>query len=618
MFVEDTDPTLSIDGGKLGRFYRLPENKTDYSHYSKKDFITELHEGIIFPSITTVLDVLNAPYLQQWAANMASKEAVRVGVKWPYKYADSPEKAYKYLRYLHVRDLRAAADRGTRIHKILELLAQGKPLTMFTLTDDDKACIVAWEKFIKDFQPVFLYQELTGFGKTSTGLKYGGTTDFIANIEGINVAGDYKCSTLDTPILMADGTTKQAGDIKEGDRIVAWTHKRNLHVAKVAWTADNGKHDIVSITTEFGQKLHVTKEHPILVNRKNKLGWVKAADVEEGDFAHLATGWNHNPHRESIDWGYRVSPYAIGVVWAILNTLTSTKATAKDTYVLHENISTVARGELDRLGIKHENNIIHKKDLIFALERNKPENDTTVPFLELFNSANIPQHVFAADVNAQEGFISGVREIFSVRGKNAKECVINLSSQEAIEQLQQLYLNLGVSTQREYSEHETEPDVGLVEDGQALRVPHFNADEIIKHGPIATMITRKKITEAQQTIAIEVEEAHTHVTGGLITHNTTRSGLHNGVALQLTAFKNTTQAYPDHAQPVPTPQIDTGLALHISPEGYKVMEVNTSKEAWTIFESMREMWFYYAFEGMLDPQTKVLTRTLKSPKDLLV
>ena len=613
---DDSGPKLSIDAGRLGRFYRTPENTKDYSGYREKDFIKEVNSGILFPSITTILNVLAAPYLQQWAANLAAKEAVRVGRTWPENYIVKPDAAYDYLRYMHLKDLRFAANRGTRIHKILELLGQGKSLSNFTLSDDDRKCISSWEKFVKDLSPTFEFQELTGFGTTRNKLKFGGTTDFIANIGGIKVAGDYKCSTLDTPVLMVDGTSKNAGDIVQGDKIVAWTAKKNLHSTTVAWTADNGVHNVVSLGTEYGQKLKVTKEHPILVNRKNKLCWVRAEDIVVGDLAHLATGWNHNPHRESTKWTHRVSPYAVGVIWAIVNTLVKSPTKRKTVFNVNPNISKVSEHELGLLGIKIEDGLVWKKDLISALNRNKAEG-TETPFLSIFTSTRIPEEIFSSKVWVQEGFVSGVREIFSQRGKNDKESLITLSSNEATTLLQQLYLNLGIVTQRECSEYEVKQIGGLAEDGLALKVPYFNADEIIKHGPSVTMITKKEITSPEPTVAIEVEESHTHITGGLITHNTTRSGLHNSVALQLTAFTRTDTVYPNLSQAVPTPKIDKAIALHISPTNYKCVEVDISDDSWDIFKSMRDIWFYYAFEGKLDAQRNVLgKKSIRSSKDL--
>lgn len=614
MTEEFAAPQLAIDAGKVGRLYRTPGDATDYTGYNRKDFAALVHEGKLFPSITTVLNVMNAPYLIQWAVNMAAEEAVRVGVKWPERFQQEPRKAYSYLRSRHTQDLNQASNRGTRKHYIFETLGKGKSLNL-TLDDDDRACIAAWEGFVKAFSPTFRYQELTGFGTTRSGLKVGGTTDFIADIEGMTVAGDYKCSTLDTPILMGDSTYKKASDIRAGDRIVAWSSAKNLHVATVAWTADNGVHPITSLTTQYGQNLRVTGNHPVLVNRHNKLSWVKAEDIQEGDNVHLATGWNHNPHRPSQEWTRRVSSYAVGVIWAILNDSANIDNKRKTIFHVHDGVRKVAKKELQLLGLIDNDAdlsndtpvIIKKKDVVAALNRNN-SSKTAMPFPELFESPRIPQEIFGTTVSAQEGFLSGVREVFGVRGKDVTDYTITLSSEEAVDDLQHLYLNLGVTTQREEN---TETKISN------LRVPKINTDELIKHGPLTTKIVKVEKQAEEPTVAIEVDGAHTHVTGGIITHNTTRSGLHNPVSLQLTAFARTHSISPDNIQLLPTPKIDKGIAVHISPAGYKVQPVSISDASWDVFQALREAWYYYAFDGITEPGEPSLKKAVRTPQDLL-
>lgn len=614
MTEEFEAPQLAIDAGKVGRLYHMPQDTTDYTGYARKDFATLVKEGILFPSITTVLNVLNAPYLIQWAVNKSAEEAVRVASRWPERFREDPRKAYSYLRSLHTVDLNQASNRGTRKHYIFETLGKGKNLNL-TLDDDDIACIKAWEQFVKIFEPEFLYQELTGFGSTREGLNFGGTTDFIAKIEGMTVAGDYKCSTLDTPILLADGTYKNAVDIREGDKVVAWSAKRNLHISTVAWAGDNGVKDIYTLTTQYGQKLRVTGNHPILVNRHNKLGWVKAQDVVEGDNVHLATGWNHNPHRESEKWTRRVSPYAVGVIWAIINDAANANSKRKTLFDVNPEILKVAKRELQLLGLIETDAdlsqdtpvVIKKRNIVAALNRNNP-NKSDTPFLEIFESDRIPQEIFGTNVNDQEAFLSGVREIFASRGENVTEYVIKLATENAVDDLQHLYLNLGVTTERE---------TGVNNEITNLRVPKINSDELIKHGPLATKIVSVVQDAAEPTVGIEVEGAHTHVTSGIITHNTTRSGLHNPVSLQLTAFKNTDHISPDNVQLLPTPQIDQGIAVHISPEGFKVALASTSEESWDVFQSLRSAWYYYAFDGLTSPGNPSLKKYVKTPQALL-
>lgn len=605
--LDDDAPQLSIKATDKIRLYREPTDHLDYASYKLKDYEKAVHKGQLFPSITTVLDVVNSPFLIQWAVNMAAKEAINVGQNWPESFNTKPEKAYQYLRSLHTRDLNQSSNRGTRKHKIFELLGKGKNLSM-QLDDDDKGCIKSWEQFVKDFGIDFHYQELSCIGKTEKSLKYGGTTDFTGQSDGINMAGDYKCTTLETEILLENGTTKKAKDVKEGDRIVAWTAKKNLHISTIAWVADNGEQEIVELITSHGQKLEVTKEHPILVNRKNRLQWVQAANITKNDTAYLAVGWNHNPHRAHTEWAHKVSPYAVGVIWAILN---YSKAKTKGGYQINPNISKQGKNELSLLGIIEENTenlIIKRSSILKALNRNNKNKNT--PFMELFTEQNIPEEIFATTTIAQEGFLSGVKEIFINHVENAEECVIPLATEEATRSLQQLYTNIGVITQRQADNNK-----GF---NNTLTVPTVNSDELTKHGPVATHIVSKKLQPKQPTIAIEVEESHTHITNGLITHNTTRSGLHKTVAPQLTAFLRSERIIPNTKEaPLPTPKLDAGLAVHISPEKYEVRLANTDDTMWEVFQALREAWAYYAFDGRLQPDRNALSKPLKNINDLI-
>ncbi len=612
---EGSSPKLSIDLPKpIGRVYREPSNTKEY----KRNEIPEaIYNGELVPSITNVLDVKNIPYLQQWAATKTAREAIRIGQRWPEKFRTDAIAAERYLKNLHNEDLKAAATRGTNVHQAMELLALGQKIPN-TLTEDERKCVISGEKFFSDFNPIFKHVEVTGFGTTSSGLKFAGTTDFIADFSlskqrTITVAGDYKCTTLNTPILLENGGHKLAKDIAEGDKIVAWSPTRQLHIAEVAWVSDNGKQPIVKLRTEHGQTLNVTKEHPILVLRDKKLEWVQASEIRDGDIAHLASGWNHNPNRVFSEWDFKVSPYAVGVIWAIINSLTTAKE-KNNIFLLPPTITKLALSELKHLGIKAEGGIVLREELIAALGRNIGEGK--IPFLELFSSPGIPADIFTTSITAQEGFLSGVREIFMNRKMFPEDCVIHLSTLDAVEDLQQLYLNLGIATHRGLKSHKlVEPDS---KEELFVRVPKINSEEVSTHGPVASKIVYAQLMEPEQTIAIEVEGSHTHVTAGIITHNTTRSGLHASVAIQLNAIARTQTISPDDKTLIPTPKIDTAIAVHLSPKRYEVVEVEISDEAWNIFEALRALWIYHAFDGDLTLNKNVLLRTLASPKDFLL
>jgi len=607
---QGSSPKLSIDLPKpIGRVYREPENTKEYK---RAEIPEALYSGELMPSITNVLDVKNIPYLQQWAATKTAREAIRVGQRWPEKFKYDAVAAERYLKSLHIKDLETSAIRGTNVHGAMELLALGQKIPN-GLTEDERKCVVSGEKFLSDFNPIFKHVEVTGFGTTSTGLKYAGTTDFIAEIQKILMAGDYKCTTLNTQVLLENGGHKLAKDLVEGDRIVAYTPQKNLHIAKVAWVADNGVQAIVKIRTEHGQTLNVTKEHPLLVLRDKKIEWVQASEVRYGDIAHLASGWNHNPNRIYNEWDYKVSPYAVGVVWAIVNSLTTAKE-RKDIFLLPPTVTKLALNELKHLGIKAKDGIVRREELIAALGRNI--GDSKIPFLELFTSSRIPEDIFTTSITAQEGFLTGVREVFMNRKMFPDDCVIHLSTLEAVEDIQQLYLNLGVATHRGLNSHKL-----LELDSKEelfVRVPQINSDDVFTHGPVPSKIVFAQLVEEEPTIAIEVEGSHTHVTSGIITHNTTRSGLHASVAIQLNAIIRTQFISPDDITLIPTPKIEKAIAVHLSPKRYEVVEVEVSDEAWEIFEALRSLWLYHAFEGDLRLNQNVLLRTIEKPQDFLV
>lgn len=200
-----TDPKLSLTtSGKIGRLYQTPSENLAFNH-EKKIMAKKAHEGVqaglLFPSITNVIGCMSKD-LEGYATFMMSK-AIREG-------KNTNEASKEYIVH---RD--AAGARGTRVHGAIEdFIAAGYADEQKWLTDDSymlipsfKAMIVnnrlhsdlvywaAFINFITDYAPVFTHQEATVYGETSTGLKYAGTTDFVAVIAGKTYVGDWKTSS---------------------------------------------------------------------------------------------------------------------------------------------------------------------------------------------------------------------------------------------------------------------------------------------------------------------------------------------------------------------------------------------------------------------------------------
>lgn len=72
-------------------------------------------------------------------------------------------------------------------------------------------------------------------------------------------------------------------------------------------------------------------------------------------------------------------------------------------------------------------------------------------------------------------------------------------------------------------------------------------------------------------------------------NKTTKSGVHAEVALQLSAYERADYILlPDGTQ-VPIPSIDAAAVLHLRPEGWKLVPIQTSDDAFKTFLALKEV-----------------------------
>ena len=185
-----TTPRLAINTG-YGRLYRLPSTPAE----NVEDWRASVESGLLVPSVTNVIGVMDKPYLQAWHAKLAAEEAVAVVMEHPNLVAEKPEKAQKWFKEAAKRYTEGAADIGDRVHDSVERLSRGEE--DFTADEDIEAFVTSWKKFVKEFEPEFLHLEATCYGWVPADddgppLGYAGTADFIARIRGKVVVGDYK------------------------------------------------------------------------------------------------------------------------------------------------------------------------------------------------------------------------------------------------------------------------------------------------------------------------------------------------------------------------------------------------------------------------------------------
>ena len=160
-----TTPVLAENVKGKGRHYRHPETEE------------------LVPSVTNIIDVLSKPALPRWAAKETAQAA------WKMRHsldAMGETEAVDVLKGSPWRNSGRAADRGTSIHDYLEAAAGGRHVELSGEAWNYKA---AADEFLETYRPTIHLTEFSVFGDG-----YAGTADFLADIDGRLVVGDYKSS----------------------------------------------------------------------------------------------------------------------------------------------------------------------------------------------------------------------------------------------------------------------------------------------------------------------------------------------------------------------------------------------------------------------------------------
>lgn len=148
-----------------------------------------------YVSVTNVIDTINKPALIGWAARSVAEEAVRSLVQVTKLSRTDPDAAVAWLKGKPYEARDAAANLGTRIHK----LAEGHELghDMRELADDERDMVEQYLAFRHDWRPEYEATEATVCNRTHG---YAGTLDSLVSFPHVPlpkaggglVVGDYK------------------------------------------------------------------------------------------------------------------------------------------------------------------------------------------------------------------------------------------------------------------------------------------------------------------------------------------------------------------------------------------------------------------------------------------
>lgn len=145
--------------------------------------------GVKVPSITTVIGLMNKPFLVPAAAKLNAEYALK---NWDDLTKMLEPDRLEAVKNHYRREWYGKADIGTRVHDFAEAWARNQALP--PVTPDIEAQVAGFVQFLEDYKVRFVWMEATVWSETHG---YAGTLDFIAYLtfpDGAErlVIGDYK------------------------------------------------------------------------------------------------------------------------------------------------------------------------------------------------------------------------------------------------------------------------------------------------------------------------------------------------------------------------------------------------------------------------------------------
>lgn len=123
-------------------------------------------EGVLYPSVTTILQVINKPALLNWAAKNGPAGMARIKQE--------------------------SADFGTTVHRYISEILDGKAVDLDALDPEIAGCVRSFQEWARlvSLQPIITEQTI--HSKTHG---YAGTLDFFGLVYGVPTLIDWKTSS---------------------------------------------------------------------------------------------------------------------------------------------------------------------------------------------------------------------------------------------------------------------------------------------------------------------------------------------------------------------------------------------------------------------------------------
>jgi hypothetical protein len=354
----------------------------------------------------------------------------------------------------------------------------------------------------------------------------------------MGVRNAYKCLHPDTDVSMWDGSRRRAEDVSAGDVVVAWSEGQAVPgtVAAAEWQPES---PIVTVTTQRGRVIRTNDRHPFLARRVvRKHGkyisdesWIDAADLKPGDLLTVGLGGASDDQPDTLT---AHEAWSLGVIVGDGSTVSSTPVVSAWDEGIRTRLETGYT--LNHTGKGHDYRVLGIRSLCVQADVMGKRS----------YEKRIPESVMTGSAKVRAAFISGLIDtdghVTDPAVRRSSEVGITSTSRELLFDAQHLLASLGINASVSLSMPASRGD----RDRDAWRLFIFGNDQARTLASLLDLACTPKaerlaafaerssrgdrsrvdrvvsveVTAPERTIGLEIAEHHTHVTGGVVTHNT--------------------------------------------------------------------------------------------------
>lgn len=568
-------------------------------------YYTDPEDGTKLRRVTTILGQgYPKPELVFWSANLTAADAfdnlptlVRASMN-----PEDKEQAYDWLRKGHIRKKEDRGELGTAAHKLVESHVLGTPLPEELLTDEEMAPYLEnFLRFIDEWQVEFEASEMVVANYAN---RYAGKLDYLLRSPRIAAQlevpadtvfiGDTKGLALDTPLPTPTGWTTM-GAVQVGDALLGSDGKP----CSVTETSEIHYRDCYRVTFDDGSSVVCDDEHLWMTDSgSQKIRRQVASTVE---LRATLRQYGQRQHRVPVvtplelpDTPLPIDPYVLGC-WLGDGKHTSGEISSQDKQ-LFDNIvdcgyavgpeqkkarpgSCPVRTVLGLAADLRSTGVLGNKHIPDAYLRASREQrlallqglmDTDGTWNRRRNSAQF--------VSSSKAFASSVREL-----------ALSLGQRVAMFEMSHTGFKAGAHYLVTFTPRDLAP-FRLTRKAELVSVPSTvrAARRVITSiDPTVTVPTKCiAVDSADRTYLCTDSMIPTHNTGGELDEK----GVYPEAGLQMAAYRKAEVAWLRDGSKVPLPPIhDTGIVLHLRPEGYRVIPLNCGDDVFAAFLHVQQV-----------------------------